>query len=111
LAQPFFVSGNAIKVLKSAENNLKLFLENSGESRKNQHRVKTNVKNNHESNLRSFGYGLAAKPRISLLPQDCVRPRAPRARLGVTLGEGASRCLQPGCVEFAPLLFRFQSSA
>jgi hypothetical protein len=31
--------------------------------------------------LRGFGYGLAVKPRISLLPQDCIKPRAHWARL------------------------------
>ncbi len=31
-----------------------------------------------------------------------------RARLGVTLGEGASRCLQLGCDKFAPFRFRLR---
>ena len=48
---------------------------------------------------------------LSFLPPRLCQARAHRARLGVTLGEGASRCLQPGCVEFAPLLFSGLSGA
>jgi len=72
-------------------------------SHRNSKQLSKNLK---QTNLRSFGYGSVAKPPVSFSQN---RPSAPTSGAAWrTSVEGAWRCLQLGCVEFAP--FPFQTS-
>ena len=83
----------------------RIILENSGERRESKRHAgfrKSNVKKHNNTYLRSFGYGLAAKPRIFLGPKT-VSSRAPIGRgLALLLGRALRGARSRGALSSRP---------